>query len=202
MAEKRFSVTGDQYRVCHRRMREICRQLDQDGGSPLDPELVANELQKIIESKSIVDGKIVGTFTITCEGSHTASELKELGKYNWSNDWITNEHFPLTKHEPEKRTIEFVKFDHDPSSKEVLAEFACRGLDRPTYEDAFYFGVQYPDEQRKRSIIFLHEPVMRPYSNPLVVELGSDVSDRDLGLYYFEGDWGRSFVFAGVRNPA
>lgn len=44
-----YVVTGDQYRVIDRRMREIKRQLDQDGGSPLDPEWVASELQRIIE---------------------------------------------------------------------------------------------------------------------------------------------------------
>jgi hypothetical protein len=44
-------VTGDQYRTIDRRMREIKRQLDQDGGSPLDPEWVAVELQRIIEGR-------------------------------------------------------------------------------------------------------------------------------------------------------
>ena len=44
-----YIVTGDQYRTIDRRMREIKRQLDQDGGSPLDPEWVAGELQRIVE---------------------------------------------------------------------------------------------------------------------------------------------------------
>ena len=46
-----YVVTGEQYRTIDRRMREIKRQLDQDGGSPLDPEWVARELQRIIEGK-------------------------------------------------------------------------------------------------------------------------------------------------------
>lgn len=44
-----YVVTGDQYRVIDRRMREIKRQLDQDGGSPLDPDAVADVLQEIVE---------------------------------------------------------------------------------------------------------------------------------------------------------
>jgi len=47
-------VTGDQYRTIDRRMREIKRQLDQDGGSPLDPEWVARELQRIIDASGKV----------------------------------------------------------------------------------------------------------------------------------------------------
>ncbi len=44
-------VTGDQYRAIDRRMREIKRQLDQDGGSPLNPDWVAGELQRLIHGK-------------------------------------------------------------------------------------------------------------------------------------------------------
>lgn len=44
-----YPVTGDQYRTIDRRMREIQRQLDQEGGSPLDPEGVARTLQLILE---------------------------------------------------------------------------------------------------------------------------------------------------------
>lgn len=52
-------VTGDQYRTVDRRMREIKRQLDQDGGSPLDPSWVARGLQQIIEPHAVVSAPIV-----------------------------------------------------------------------------------------------------------------------------------------------
>jgi hypothetical protein len=42
-------VSGDQYREVDRRMNEIKRQLNQPGGSPLDPDVVARKLQLIIE---------------------------------------------------------------------------------------------------------------------------------------------------------
>lgn len=47
-----YVVTGDKHRLIDRRMWEIKRQLDQDGGSPLDPEWVADKLQWIIEGRS------------------------------------------------------------------------------------------------------------------------------------------------------
>ena len=47
-------VTGDQYRMIDRRMREIKRQLDQGGGSPLDPNWVAGELQRVIDASGKV----------------------------------------------------------------------------------------------------------------------------------------------------
>jgi hypothetical protein len=44
-----YVVSGDQYREVDRRMSEIKRQLNQPGGSPLDPDTVARMLQLIIE---------------------------------------------------------------------------------------------------------------------------------------------------------
>lgn len=56
MATELFVVTGDQYRRVHRRMREILRELDQNNGSPLNPEKVADDLQEMISpSRSLVD---------------------------------------------------------------------------------------------------------------------------------------------------
>lgn len=52
-------VTGDQYRTVDRRMREIKRQLDQDGGSPLDPSWVARGLQQIVEAQEVSSLPIV-----------------------------------------------------------------------------------------------------------------------------------------------
>jgi hypothetical protein len=45
-------VSGDQYREVDRRMSEIKRQLNQPGGSPLDPAIVARRLQLILEGPS------------------------------------------------------------------------------------------------------------------------------------------------------
>lgn len=44
-----YVVTGDQYREVDRRMSEIKRQLNQPGGSPLDPDVVVRRLHLIIE---------------------------------------------------------------------------------------------------------------------------------------------------------
>jgi hypothetical protein len=47
-----YVVTGDQYREVDRRMNEIKRQLNQPGGSPLNPDVVARRLQLIIEGRT------------------------------------------------------------------------------------------------------------------------------------------------------
>ncbi len=141
-----------------------------------------------------------GTFTIVCEGSQETSRLVGEGKYDWVNPVITDERFPSQKHAPLDRTIELFEFDHDPSDDEVLKELKRRELERPTYEDALYFGIKHPDEQRKRPIVFLHEPVRGPHGNLSVLVLHGSAGHRNLSLDWFGYGWGRDGVFAGVRK--
>lgn len=159
------------------------------------------ELGRLLREALTPDGKTAGNvFRIACEGSYMTSELVARGKYDWSNNWITDERFPIQKHEPVSRTIELVKFDHDPTSEEVLAEFSRRGLERPTHEDALYFGIEHPDEQMKRPLVFLHEPVQGPGGRLGVLVLDGHVGGRNLRLDWFGSGWPRDDLFAGVRK--
>ncbi len=139
-------------------------------------------------------------FTLVLSGAKKASELVREGNYGWVNDWITDERFPITPHEPTSRMIEFVEFDHDMSSEQVLAEFTRRGLERPTTEDALQFGIEHPEEQRKRPVVFLHGPVRDRDGDPDVLVLREDDVQRSLSLCWFDNVWGRDCVFAGVRK--
>ncbi len=143
---------------------------------------------------------IADVFTLALQGKAKASELVRQGKYYWVNDWITDKRFPIQEHALVSRTIELVKFDHDPTSEEVLTELARRGLERPTYEDALYFGIEYPEEQRKHPVVFLHELVLDPAGNRLVLVLVEDAGKRGLLLEWFDDPWDRLDAFVGRRK--
>ncbi len=140
------------------------------------------------------------TFALSVEGNRTASELIALGKYSWHNDWITDERFPIAPHDLVQRTIEYITFAHDPESEEVLAEFVRRGLKCPAYEDALYFGIQHPEEQRKHPIVWLHEPLQGPHGRRYVLVLYRDGRERFLHLGWFDRRWCRVCVFPAVRE--
>ena len=79
MATQLHVVTGDQYRTIDRRMREIKRQLDQDGGSPLDPDAVAKDLQAIVEG-DLKEGALPTTMTIAGRTYEILDFLREDDK--------------------------------------------------------------------------------------------------------------------------
>lgn len=179
----------------------VLRSLPDDLPPAVAQKWIGNgaELRKALR-ETLYPQSADNAFIITCEGSHSASQLVRQGNYDWVNDWITDKRFPIKKHVPVSRTIELVEFDRDPTSEEVLAEFARRGLERPTYEDALYFGIQHPEEQRRRPIGFLHEPVRNPLGDRIVLVLGGLADGRHLHLYWFGLRWHRDYAFAGVRK--
>ena len=180
---------------------ELIREVRAQGGSDEDAYRGLADQSLVRQfAELLVEKPADNVFTITCKGVYGTSDLVALGRYDWSNDWITNERFSLAKHDPVVRTIELIEFDHDPTSEKVLGEFGRRGLERPTYEDALYFGIQYPEEQRKHPVVFLHEPVLDPDGDRDVLVLGGDADRRRLSLYWFGDRWGRDYVFAGVRK--
>lgn len=142
------------------------------------------------------------TFPLILDGSHKASKLVEIGCYGWADSWIADWLLPIERHDLTEREIELVEFDFDPTLDEVLLEFEHRGLERPTCEDALYFGVKYPDEQRKHVIVFPHEPVRDSLNRRCVLVLHAHAftGERSLGLILWDYKWGWRYVFAGVRS--
>lgn len=187
----------------------LVKEVQKLGGTDEDiHRLVTQEGEKtivqianlIVEAgKPKVRSRVIATHIITCNG-HRTSELVQLGKYGWHNPAITDELFPIQPHPPVSRTIEFIECDYEPESEEALEKLKLHGLERPTHEDALQFGVEHPEEQGKRPVIFLHKPVQDPLGNLNVLVLHEAVDERRLILYGFGFRWSRHCVFAGVRK--
>lgn len=97
-------VTGDQYRTIDQRMRKIKLQLDQRGGSPLDPDRIASALQNIVEGKfnSFV-ASLPGLFIPPHQQLHCVKARNIIRKWGfqyedfeklggppeWPSDWLS-----------------------------------------------------------------------------------------------------------------
>jgi hypothetical protein len=93
-----------------------------------------------------------------------------------------------------------VELDHDgTTTREIMTRAAQLGLERPLYEDALYFGAEYPDVQRERAVVFLHDPWLGFFGRRDVLCLWSNVGRRELGLEGFDDPWRREYRFAFIR---
>ena len=83
----------------------------------------------------------------------------EAGHYGYAHSCVTSESFPVRRLGTGRaREILLLEFEREVTSEDVIAEAARLGLERPIYEDALYFGVEHPDAQRERPVVFLHDP--------------------------------------------
>jgi hypothetical protein len=161
-------VSGDQYREVDRRMNEIKRQLNQAGGSPLDPDIVARRLQLIIEGP-----------TAAPTGSTTPDDAAAIMGQAYHGVDQLERHFAVTLSASEAAQLATVPFSQetllDSSRTHVLvacARVSLMGL-RAKAPNAFYFRkAWYAQEDfahhslRTRWRLIRKEPVAESTSKP------------------------------------
>lgn len=164
-----------------------------EASDDLVSKIVAAVAETVKRAKNIFTLRVVGW-------NRTTEEVVAAGRYDWKDDAITTKNFPMRSRPEGKIEIEYLEFDYDPTSEQVLAEAKKRGnLERPTYEDALLFGEQHPEEQRKNPIVFLHERQAMDGARHVLVLLVRD-AERNLRLDWFDGRWYRYCRFAFVRK--
>jgi hypothetical protein len=123
------------------------------------------------------------------------------GRYGYAQAAVTSENFPADRAAPARvRAIVLLEFAHPVAFEDVVAVAKERGLTRPTYEDALYFGIAHPEAQRERPIIFLHEPWLGAFGRRDVVCLWTNAGRRELGLEGFDDTWAPQYRFAFVAR--
>jgi len=141
-------------------------------------------------------------YRITRDGPRFTEQLVEAGRYGYAHSCVTSENFPVraAADGPRAREIVLVAFDHDVTAAEALAEAGRLGLERPSYEDALYFGVEHPDVQQEHPVVFLHDPWVGFFGRRDVLCLWSNAGRRELGLEGFDDRWGppHRFAFVGM----
>ena len=158
----------------------------------------AKRVAKTFEYESI-RGNIPKVFQIICEGSADILELIARGKYDYWKGRITNKRFPLEAHASVTRTIQFKEYYRKPDLRCAIVALGSSGCELPTVEDCLYFGIQHPEEQRERPIVFT---LLTDLLGSSVLVLGGDDGERYLRLASFDDFWGGGCAIAGVRKPA
>jgi len=128
--------------------------------------------------------------------------LVQAGNYDYTHSCVTSDSFPA-RHAggPRLREIVLVDFGREITSAEALAQATHLGLGKPEYEDALYFGIQHPEVQRERPIVFLHDPWVGFFGRRDVLCLWTNAGRRELGLEGFDDFWSAAHRFGFVRAP-
>ena len=139
-------------------------------------------------------------YNITLGDGRTTEELVAAANYGYCHSQVFSDNFPNRPFNGKTpRQIVLISFDHPVSSEEATAEAAKQGLERPFYEDALYFGIDYPDVQLETPVAFLHDPWLGNHGRRDAICLWSNQGRRELGLEGFDDLWPPNYRLAFVR---
>jgi hypothetical protein len=140
-------------------------------------------------------------YEIAIGDGRSTEELVEAGHYGYAHSCVTSDNFPARQFGGRRaRDIVLLEFDREVTSEDAIAEAGRLGLERPVYEDALYFGAEYPEVQRERPLVFLHDPWFGFFGRRDVVSLWTNAGRRELGLEGFDEPWRPSWRFAFARS--
>jgi len=123
------------------------------------------------------------------------------GNYGYAHSAINSENFPARHFGgPRQREVALLEFDRDVTATDATTDAARQGLEPPTYEDALYFGIAYPDVQGRGPVVFLHDPWLGYFGRRDVLCLWSNAGRRELGLEGFDDRWRPIYRFAFVAR--
>ncbi len=154
------------------------------------------------------NGRVIGTVDLTVDYGRTVADGFKAGRYNRTNDAITDSHFPHRQVGRVEVRLELVQLFSSVTTDEAELVLVSRGLLQPDMDIQLAVGEQHPDLQRQYSIVFLGAVCVVDGERRVgVLEGDSDdrvggSDERDCGLAWDDpgGQWHVGHVWAGVRK--
>jgi len=142
------------------------------------------------------------TYTLFVDYDRSLADMIKAGRYDWTNDDITVEHFPLNKRESGEVELHVVHFGCHMTTKEVLAELDKRGLRPAELPELLALGSAHPDLQRDYPLVALGSGWPDPYGDLYVPILREDDDKRNLDLGWVDPgiQWVGSYRFVAVSK--
>lgn len=201
----KYIVTGDQYFTIDGIMLDIKQQLRTKHGSPLDPKIVSQELQKINKRKTFSDPVHKrNIFHGVVNYKLSLEAMIRGGHHNWTHPDITEKHFPIDHTRgTAKVDIQLIHFNRDIESDDAILELHRMDplLCPATLPELLWFSKTHPEKQLKFPIVALGS-VWQHLGDRGVACLCSGSDGRLLRLCWWSDGWRAHVRFAAVRKSA
>ena len=166
--------------------------LDREEGAPL-VDVIAGILVK-------AELKTRTRFPVTVDYTKPLDAMITAGNYDYRNDNITTENFPVTGNGTVECEVILVHFDRSIKSEAAITEMEQLDLRPATLTELLAFGETYPEIQREFPIICLGSSWVDSDGYRNVPYLDRWRAGGRLDLGWFGGGWRRDCRFAAVRK--
>ena len=136
---------------------------------------------------------------MTVDYNITLEQMITAGKYEWTNDNITDKLFPLSGTGRMTFQPKLFQFNRDISSEDAIREMEKDGFRPAKIEELLTYSAILPEEQRNYPTVALGS-VAELDGRRRVPCLIRSASERNLYLFWWNHDWSGYFRFLGVRK--
>ncbi len=140
---------------------------------------------------------------LSVDYSRTVQEMINAGKYGWTNDNITEKHFPLPTELNGKKVSVSTKlfhFNRPINSQDAIKEMDKAGYRPATLAELLALGEKQPELQKEFPIVALGSLWADARGRRSVPYLLVHGYERRLNLYWFVLDWYVFCRFLAVRK--
>jgi hypothetical protein len=144
---------------------------------------------------------VVVAFKVTVDYGKSLAEMISAGRYDWTNQDITAEHFPTEGKGTVEVELQYVHLNRSATTAQVLAEMEKLGLRPATLPELLAFGAANPEEQRKYWIVALGSSWVDGDDRGVPVLSGDDARrSLNLGWDGPQSGWGGDRRFLAARK--
>lgn len=180
------------------------------------PRMSADVMQRWIQNPAALKKVLVGlcpsevteqkkspfvthNFLATLVSERTLKDAINAGKYDWTDDNITEKNFPTNKESFGTKDMSLFHFNKDISSENEVLKMDEAGYRPATLMELLVIGEKYPEIQREFPVVALGSSVK--FCGVLLVPvLWLDSDGRSLGLDCWHFDWLSRCRFLAVRK--
>ncbi len=180
----------------------LIEEVEDLGGSDEDTRRIKTDkaLRRQIAELLVSDRMICGRYSVTVNCDMPLADMIAAGRYDWKNDNITAQNFPIQGSGTSKTEIALFHFNRGMSTEAVLAELDKRGYRPATLPELLALGAVHPELQRQFPIVALGSVWRDLDGCRRVACLDGGGAGRDLFLVWCERGWDGLCRFAAVRK--
>ena len=131
-----------------------------------------------------INAPTIDTLMVTVEYDMALEQMIEAGEYDFVNDDITVEHFPLNKRENDAVELYILHFDYGVTTEQVLRLLDIYGLRPAELSELLSLGIYYPDIQRDHPLVALGSEWQSTDGHVNIPILREFDGQRKLSLYW------------------
>jgi hypothetical protein len=167
-------------------------------------KLVSDEVEtpigKIVDVLAETLRKAANVFSVLVDYGRSVVDLVAAGKYDWKNDNVNDNNFPVSRRGTDSVEVHLVHFNRMISTQDALNELDRQGLKPADLHTLLSLGAKYPDLQREFPIVALGSVWRYRFGDRSVPYLYWRDSGRSLYLRWIDYFWREFCRFAAVRK--